>query len=172
VGQFESGACAAFRALQLLSDSRLTEGHASNGSRDRRPHLDNWRIDKGMKLGAVGLVLFCAHASTAQEAGTCNGNTYEMQVCLSKIYQKSDAELNATYRTALKTLRDYRNPNLQTQNLQSAERRWMAYRDAQCKAQLELFEGGTAGLIDHLGCLIEMTRQRTAELKRVYLSPP
>ena len=34
VGQFESGTCAAFRALQLLPDSRLTEDLASDGRRN------------------------------------------------------------------------------------------------------------------------------------------
>jgi len=93
-----------------------------------------------------------------------------MRMCLSKIYEKSDAELNAVYRSILKGFSDYSNPNRHVEDLRKTERRWIAYRDAQCKAQYHLFEGATGGPIEELGCLIKMTDQRTAELKQVYLS--
>jgi uncharacterized protein YecT (DUF1311 family) len=92
-------------------------------------------------------------------------------MCLSKIYQKSDSELNAVYRSVLKGFGDYSNPNRHVEDLRKAERRWIAYRDAQCKARYHLFEGATGGPIEELRCLIEMTDKRTAELKQVYLSP-
>jgi len=125
-----------------------------------------------MKLLRMGCtVLFIAEASVAQDQGACDGTTYEMRMCLSKIHEKSDAELNAVYRSALKKFGGYSKPNRHLENLRKAERHWIAYRDAQCKAQYDLFEGGTGGPLEELSCLIEMTNQRSAELKRVYLSP-
>ena len=115
-------------------------------------------------------VLFFAGAGLAQDQVACDGSTFEMRMCLSKIYERSDAELNAVYRSVLKGFGDYSKQNRHFENLRTSERRWIAYRDAQCKAQYDLFEGGTGGPIENLGCLIGMTDQRTAELKRVYLS--
>jgi uncharacterized protein YecT (DUF1311 family) len=115
-------------------------------------------------------VLSIAGASLAQDQAACDGTTYEMRMCLSKIYQKSDAELNAGYRAVLQKLGPHSDQKRHAGNLRTAERRWIAYRDAQCKAQYDLFEGGTGGPLENLGCLIEMTDLRTAELKRVYLS--
>jgi hypothetical protein len=46
VGQFESSAGVAFRALQLLSDSRFIADHASDGSWDHGPCLELGGIDR------------------------------------------------------------------------------------------------------------------------------
>jgi hypothetical protein len=54
VGQFESGAGIAFRALQFLSDSRLTEGHTSDGRRDHGSRMVARRI--GSSIVVIGLV--------------------------------------------------------------------------------------------------------------------
>lgn len=119
-------------------------------------------------LGTIMAFVILVGLAKAQNATQCDGTTYEMRMCLSKIHQKSDAELNAAYRAALQEMRDSKR---HSDSLRTAERRWIAYRDAQCKAQYDLFEGGTGGPIEELACLIEMTDQRTAELKRIYLSP-
>ena len=123
------------------------------------------------RIGSVVLLLAAvAFSQTAEDASSCGGTTYDMNVCLSKIYQKADAELNMTYSAALKELgQNYSGPK-HVENLRAAEKTWIAYRDAECNAQYDLFEGGSGGPNEYLGCLIDMTKRRTAELKRVYLS--
>jgi uncharacterized protein YecT (DUF1311 family) len=118
--------------------------------------------------GIVLLLAFVGFGQNVQGASSCGGSTYDTYVCRSKIYQKADAELNSAYRAALKDVGDnYSKRDIE--NLQDAERAWIAYRDAQCKAQYELFGGGSGGPNEKLGCMIDMTSKRTAEIKRVYL---
>ena len=122
-----------------------------------------------MKLiGNITAFIVLGISGLAQPREECHGTTYDMSVCLSKIYERSDAELNTVYRDVLRQFSDSKR---HTENLRVSERRWIAYRDAQCKAQYDLFEGGTGGPLENLRCLIEMTHQRTAKLKQVYLSP-
>jgi|SRR5579871_4132364 len=125
------------------------------------------RTKEGIALLFVGI----AFSQSVQDAKQCKGTTYDVRTCLSKVYEKADAELNTAYSTALKEVSVYSDPNRHIDNLRLAERLWIAYRDAQCKAQYELFEGGTGGPIERLGCLIEMTNKRSIELKRVYFTP-
>src|ERR1700682_5191991 len=111
--------------------------------------------------------LVTASAALAQDYTKCDGTTLEMRMCMSKFYQRSDAELNAVYLMALQALGPYTDPKRHIDNLRTSERLWMAYWNAQCKAQYDLFEGGT-GPIENLACLIGMTNNRTGELKRLY----
>jgi len=129
--------------------------------------MEHSRISK-LIVTVVAFAFLGDHAPAQEQAG-CNGTNYEMSVCFSKIYEKSDADLNAVYRAVLKELARYPTPLRHVENLRMSERRWIAYRDAQCKAQYDLFEGGSGGPIENLGCLIALTDQRTAELRQTYL---
>jgi len=131
--------------------------------------MEHSRITK--LIVTVVAFAFLGDPALAQDQAGCNGTNYEMRVCFSTTYEKSDAELNAVYRAVLKELAGYLKPVRHIENLRMSERRWMAYRDAQCKAQYDLFEGGSGGPIENLGCLIELTDRRTAELRQTYLSP-
>lgn len=44
----------------------------------------------------------------------------------------------------------------------------MQYRDANCEAERDLYDGGTATSPVYLGCLDAMTRARTKELAITY----
>jgi uncharacterized protein YecT (DUF1311 family) len=110
------------------------------------------------------LFIYNGRAQSAKGVESCDGSTYEMGVCLSKIYDRVDRELNAAFQLALKGL-----TRRHLENLRTAERRWTSYRDAQCKAQYDLFGGGTGGPLENLACLIDLTERRTAELREVYL---
>lgn len=90
-----------------------------------------------------------------------------MVACLAKSLKAVDADLNAEYRKAVKVAKDqYKPPDVQ--NLRDAERKWMVYRDAICKAEYGLVGGGTAGPSIQISCLIRITKQRIADLQAEY----
>jgi uncharacterized protein YecT (DUF1311 family) len=90
---------------------------------------------------------------------------------LVKLLKKIDAELNTVYQRALKVAKDpYTLADVQ--NLRDAERKWIAYRDAACKAERGLYGTGTAAPAAHSICLIRVTKQRIADLKEAYILEP
>ncbi len=86
-------------------------------------------------------------------------------MCLSKVRKKVDQELNQRYQNALKRWSD--DPN--NDELRQTERAWVAYRDAACKAEGDLYKGGTIMPSVELSCVIRLTRQRIAEITGAYL---
>ena len=106
-------------------------------------------------------------ASIAQDEETkCCCSTYDMSVCLSKVHDKVDADLNTTYQKALDLTKRF--GGLDVENLKDAERKWIDYRDAECKAEYSLWAGGSGGPNARAMCMIRLTRQRAADLKNVY----
>jgi uncharacterized protein YecT (DUF1311 family) len=54
------------------------------------------------------------------------------------------------------------------ERLRKAQRAWIAYRDAHCNAEFELWEGGTGGHIALPQCRLTLTKARTAEIQETY----
>jgi Lysozyme inhibitor LprI len=52
--------------------------------------------------------------------------------------------------------------------LQAAQQLWLQFRDANCAAERHLYERGTAAPMVYAACMEADTRQRTAELNRMY----
>jgi uncharacterized protein YecT (DUF1311 family) len=89
-----------------------------------------------------------------------------MSVCLSKIHEDVDTDLNKTYQKALQLTGKFGSTDLQ--NLKEAQKKWLAYRNAACNAEYGLWQGGSGGPNAQALCVIRLTRQRTADLKNVY----
>jgi len=88
---------------------------------------------------ALLLLVALGRGPVAQDDETkCCCTTYDTSVCLSKIRDKIDAELNATYQKALRMTKRFGSEDVE--NLKDAERKWIAYRDAACKAEYGLWE--------------------------------
>ena len=120
-----------------------------------------------MKVFAVIALLAGLGAAIGQdEEAKCCCTTYDMSVCLSKVRDKVDAELNTTYEKALRLTQ--RVGDQDVENLRDAEQKWMTYRDAACKAEYGLWGKGSGGPNAHAMCIIRLTRQRTSDLKSVY----
>ncbi len=85
----------------------------------------------------------------------------------------ADARLNTQYRAtmALMKTHDASNaPDAQTgpsyqQALVTAQRAWIGFRDANCRAFGYEFRGGSAEGLAHRMCLIRMTQARMTELR-------
>jgi len=117
---------------------------------------------------AVAIFLTSAGAGSAQhmnakDAPCQAGSTADETRCFFQEAQVADRELNLVYnkiRTAL-------SPTDQ-KKLQEAQRLWVQFRDANCAAERELYDGGSAAPMVYQACLGADARQRTAELNVMY----
>lgn len=99
------------------------------------------------------------------EEDSCCCTTYDTNMCLTKVEEQVDKELNTVYLNALKRW----NKDPENAELRDAERSWIAYRDATCKAEAGLYRGGTIMPSVGLRCDLRLTRRRIADLKDAYL---
>jgi len=84
----------------------------------------------------------------------CPGNTQmEMNQCAANEYRSADKDLNAFYSKLEKS-----------KELVSAERAWVAYRDAECAYQVKAVEGGSMAPLVQASCLADLTKQRLKQL--------
>jgi uncharacterized protein YecT (DUF1311 family) len=105
----------------------------------------------------------CQQPKNEEDACCCT--TYDANICLSKIEGKVDQELNTVYQSALKRW----STDPEREELRDAQRAWIAYRDATCKAEADLYKGGTIMPGVGMRCVLRVSRHRIADLKDAYL---
>jgi uncharacterized protein YecT (DUF1311 family) len=110
-------------------------------------------------VSAVALAaLSSAHAEDCQNAASQR----EMNKCASAAYNKSDAELNAVYKQVTSRLKgDAKQANL----LVTAQRAWVAFRDAECAFVSSPTTGGSINAMVEANCLDRVTSARANDLK-------
>ncbi len=117
-----------------------------------------------------GLFLGMSNPSSAQDIA-CNleGTQLELNACAGEEYAAADAELNATWRELLTALQGQETA---IARLRTAQRAWVAFRDADVAAQFPVAEGedprmmyGSMYPMALNGALTKLTRARTAELR-------
>ncbi|MFM4702730.1 lysozyme inhibitor LprI family protein [Aeromonas bivalvium] len=82
-----------------------------------------------------------------------------MNICAFQDYQRADAKLNAAYKKRVATL-----DKAQLERLRTAQRAWITFRDAQCRYEAGVYEGGSMAPLVHSSCLTLLTEQRTKDL--------
>ena len=91
----------------------------------------------------------------------CPGQSQlEMNECAAADYQRADAALNAAWGPA-KSFADNAGTGGQ---LLDAQRKWIAFRDAACLAEADLFRGGSIRPLIWYTCLTRLTQRRTEDL--------
>lgn len=85
----------------------------------------------------------------------------DMNQCAAENYGISDQELNQVYQTMIQGLDGDKKSQLTT-----AEERWIAFRDAECKFQANRFEGGSIVPLIQASCMEQITDNRIAELRQ------
>jgi uncharacterized protein YecT (DUF1311 family) len=125
---------------------------------------------------ALLLVVASASVSSAQPGAPkidCRTATaaVELNYCEELEFDKADRALNEAYRGMLaridrateldaKVRADWR------RTAQDAQRKWIAFRDADCKGAIAYeWYGGTGATLAVLGCMRAMTLVRTKELR-------
>jgi uncharacterized protein YecT (DUF1311 family) len=86
-----------------------------------------------------------------------------MTGCFISASKTADERLNRIY----SRIREVLSADEQ-RDLQSAQRVWLKFRDANCSAERNLYEGGSAGPTVYAACIEADTRQRTSDLKVMY----
>jgi uncharacterized protein YecT (DUF1311 family) len=89
--------------------------------------------------------------------------TVDLANCLVKARDVADGQLNAAYNNLRGKL-----DAADGQRLVVTQRLWIQYRDTNCAAERDLYQGGTAASPAYLACLEAMTRARTKELAVTY----
>jgi uncharacterized protein YecT (DUF1311 family) len=127
---------------------------------------------------ALSLLLCCTASADAQQPEPdCRKAVTQMDlnICADQDYRAADAELNKTYRLAVAAMQatDKELGDIDSayagalEALKKAQRAWIGYRDGQCELAGFEARGGSMEPMLVSGCLAELTRKRTAELKEL-----
>ena len=109
-----------------------------------------------------------ALAYAQDDEAKCCCTTYDTSVCLTAVRKAVDHELNTTYLQAMEKMKKHYTAQ-DVQNLRTAERLWIAYRDATCNAEYGLWGKGSGGPNAFGFCIVRMTKQRIVDIKNAYL---
>jgi uncharacterized protein YecT (DUF1311 family) len=84
----------------------------------------------------------------------------EMNICWGKEYKAADVVLNQVYRQLLAMVEDE-----QKAQLKEAQLAWLEYRDKNCDFVADEYKGGSIRPAILATCLLNMTNNRTTELR-------
>lgn len=107
-------------------------------------------------LIALALPLGAYAATDCSQANT----TVDMEQCAQSQYTAADQALNQAYKALTRRVTQ---PAAKAK-LITAQKAWIAYRDADCAAQYQLYEGGSMRNVVLLGCKRQRTEERTQAL--------
>ena len=112
---------------------------------------------------AAALVALTAVAHAGDQGDpekSCDGNTFQIVECLKAATAQWDKRMTIAYQKAIKDAGDK-----QREQLRSAQRLWIQYRDANC-----LYYGlgeGTIARVEAGECMRNMTKARAEELEGI-----
>lgn len=122
----------------------------------------------------AGLALAAAGTSARADDIDCDraSATMEIDICMSREYERADAELNDRYKRLRAQLQRFEDEvecvacSGMSRMLVEAQRHWIAFRDRDCDAVYAHAADGSGRNQALLECLIEHTRTRTRQLDR------
>lgn len=123
-----------------------------------------------MLIRATLLALAFATPATAQVEDCMEASTQlDLNDCAAQDFQTQDADLNDAYASAKDILQGV-DADLAPKDqgaakaLQEAQRAWITFRDAGCKAEAYLYEGGSIRPMIYSSCLARVTAARAQDL--------
>jgi uncharacterized protein YecT (DUF1311 family) len=84
----------------------------------------------------------------------------EMTQCAAEAYKAADKVLNQVYQQLVAKLDDE-----EKAQLKEAQTAWLKYRDTNCDFVADQYKGGTMRPMIYAGCLADVTKNRTSELR-------
>jgi uncharacterized protein YecT (DUF1311 family) len=122
---------------------------------------------------ALALLLAATAPAAAQDDVDCNNQMAQqvMNICAAKDYEAADAELNTVWKQARAVAKDLDaelSDDLKGADkaLLAGQRGWIAYRGGECEMAGFEARGGSMEPMLVSGCLADLTRKRTQELKQ------
>ncbi|UZJ58938.1 lysozyme inhibitor LprI family protein [Pseudomonas sp. KU26590] len=113
------------------------------------------------RMIVVGMLMALGIGCSAQ-AQDCDANQASMNQCASQEYKALDAELNTQYNAQM----GYLKTPARKKALQDAQKKWIAFRDADCQYQAgKREEGGSMWPLAQAQCLSAQTKVRVEQLK-------
>ncbi|HEV7307652.1 lysozyme inhibitor LprI family protein [Ensifer sp.] len=130
-----------------------------------------------LQVLAAAIILSAVPAMAQEEKTDCENAVTQMDMnsCANQDYEAADGELNEIYRQALAAT-EAQDAELAEINadyvgaqaaLKKAQRAWIGYRDGQCELAGFEARGGSMEPMLVSGCLAELTKARTKELKAI-----
>ncbi len=126
-------------------------------------------------IRATLFLLLSAGAAAAQDAAQdvdCQNAQAQMEMtyCAEQDWLAADAALNTAYKAARAAMQsvDAELPKAERgaeENLRTAQRAWVTFRDAACAAEGYPMHGGTAEPMVIYGCRARLTEARTEDLR-------
>ncbi|AYQ42069.1 MULTISPECIES: lysozyme inhibitor LprI family protein [Burkholderia cepacia complex] len=111
----------------------------------------------------ITIILMALISGSAFSKTACNGQTnVELTACAQANYKSADAILNKTYSDTLGKIN-----STDKQNLISAQRAWVAYKDKYCNSAFDATSPGAEASIDKWSCLTSVTESRTSEIRYI-----
>lgn len=127
----------------------------------------------------AGVLVLSAVSAVGQEQPTVDCKNavtqMDMNICAGQDYDRADVDLNSIYKQAVAAMKamDKERGEIDAayvgaeEALKKAQRAWIGYRDGQCELAGFEARGGSMEPMLVSGCLAELTRKRTAELKQL-----
>lgn len=84
----------------------------------------------------------------------------EMTQCAADAYRAADKVLNQVYQQLVAKLDEE-----EKAQLKEAQTSWLKYRDTNCDFVADQYKGGTMRPMIYAGCLADVTKKRTSELR-------
>lgn len=113
----------------------------------------------------LAIILFALLPMTQATAADCADASTQLALsqCAANKYKEMDAELNQLYQDVVKRLVIDEHRAV----LKSAQRKWIAYRDADCEFQSFKTTGGSVHGMIYAQCLTRKTTDRVNEFKKM-----
>ena len=121
----------------------------------------------------AALLLLAAAPADTLDCATGDLPQQALNICAAREADKADAELNAQWRRTAEAMklrdreidRTYDKQPGHFETLLAAERAWLSFRDKHCLVASFEMRGGSAAPMIYGGCMADLTRARTAQLK-------
>ena len=114
---------------------------------------------RNLFLSACLVLLATAPAAFAEDCDRNDDSQSMLNICADADYQAADAKLNAAYKNIVGS-----NDQASNKLLQTAQRAWIAFRDAECAYSTADSEGGSIHPMEVSQCLTKLTIERTKQL--------
>lgn len=123
------------------------------------------------------LAVLAAGAAAAEPKLNCDDPQTQMELnfCAAEDAKKADAALNRQWTVTSAAMKAQDKAGYAPKDgrpgyfaaLLEAQRAWIKFRDLECRVEGFAMRGGSAESMVYSGCLAEVTRARTAQLKMI-----